>query len=556
MNHATSLEGLNARLEELERRVAMLERGQEALAPEPAVIAPKPEPLLPALSIPQSTGFFSTMGKAMLGIAGAYLLRAMAESHWAPEALLAPLAILYALAWMAAAGRVARTTPRIVYACTSVLILAPMLWELTLRFHVLAPWADALALVAMAAVAFASTRAADSAAISRIANLAVAALALVLAIATHSNLPFLAALLLLVMLCEYTELRGKIFGARRLVVLAADLGVWLLIYIYRGPHADYPEIGAAALIAPGFVLFTVAAVSTSVRMYVRHERSTAFETVQTAIAFLLASCGLLFFGPAGRFVLLGGICLALAAAAYTAFFRVQSTGTNGKNRAELAAWSAALLLAGSFLCVPAQWRAEWLGLSAMAATSFGVRTLLLSLAVQGNAFLLASTIASGLGAYAWRMLAGTPTDTPPMAVFFVLICAAGCFGILRLRDGKFAQAVSYLYLAVASLAISAMLTGGILALAALRLEPASHHLALFRSFSLCAVALVLALGGTVWRRKELMHVAYVVVAVEALKLIAEDLRHGHLVYMAVSVCMFAITLIALPRVARRASPQA
>jgi hypothetical protein len=34
------------------------------------------------------------------------------------------------------------------------------------------------------------------------------------------------------------------------------------------------------------------------------------------------------------------------------------------------------------------------------------------------------------------------------------------------------------------------------------------------------------------------------------KLIAEDLRHGHLEYIAASIFLFALTLIAAPRLAR------
>ena len=75
----------------------------------------------------------------MLGIAGAYLLRAVAESSSLPKTAVAAVAIAYALGWLVWASRVkagdwlAGTT----YACTSALILAPMLWELTLRFNVL-----------------------------------------------------------------------------------------------------------------------------------------------------------------------------------------------------------------------------------------------------------------------------------------------------------------------------------------------------------------------------------------------------------------------------------
>jgi hypothetical protein len=36
----------------------------------------------------------------------------------------------------------------------------------------------------------------------------------------------------------------------------------------------------------------------------------------------------------------------------------------------------------------------------------------------------------------------------------------------------------------------------------------------------------------------------------AIKLVAEDLRHGHLAYIAASIFLVALTLIAAPRLAR------
>jgi hypothetical protein len=43
---------------------------------------------------------------------------------------------------------------------------------------------------------------------------------------------------------------------------------------------------------------------------------------------------------------------------------------------------------------------------------------------------------------------------------------------------------------------------------------------------------------------------YAGIALVAVKLIIEDLRHGHLEYVAASIFLFALTLIAAPRLAR------
>ena len=84
-------------------------------------------------------GIFSVLGRAMLGMAGAYLLRAVAEASLLPRPAVAAIAIVYAILWLVWAARVPAGAwfASITYACTSALILAPMLWELTLRFKVL-----------------------------------------------------------------------------------------------------------------------------------------------------------------------------------------------------------------------------------------------------------------------------------------------------------------------------------------------------------------------------------------------------------------------------------
>ena len=64
-----------------------------------------------------------------------------------------------------------------------------------------------------------------------------------LAIASHQMAPFIAVLLLMVLIGEYGAVRGRETGVRVLVALAADVAIWAQIYIYSGPEsarADYP----------------------------------------------------------------------------------------------------------------------------------------------------------------------------------------------------------------------------------------------------------------------------------------------------------------------------
>jgi predicted tellurium resistance membrane protein TerC len=64
------------------------------------------------------------------------------------------------------------------------------------------------------------------------------------------------------------------------------------------------------------------------------------------------------------------------------------------------------------------------------------------------------------------------------------------------------------------------------------------------------VTLALAFSGSHWRRVELTRIGYAVLALVAVKLLLEDLRHGHMEYIAASIFLFAVTLIVVPRIAR------
>ena len=86
---ASALEQLSDQLQALEHRVAALERRPEK-SPEPQLAAPIQRSLPPATwrgfpSVETPSGIVTVVGKAVLGIAGAYLLRALAESPNVPK---------------------------------------------------------------------------------------------------------------------------------------------------------------------------------------------------------------------------------------------------------------------------------------------------------------------------------------------------------------------------------------------------------------------------------------------------------------------------------------
>jgi hypothetical protein len=555
-----SLSRLIVRLDELEQRVTALEHSSSPLSSTPtveptAVPSVAPGPVKP---IADGGGAFAVVGRAMFGIAGAYLLRAAAESELVPKPIVATVAIAYAVMWLVwgARTRVGSWYASSVYACTSSLILAPMLWELTMRFKVIPAWTAACSIGVFAGVAFVLVRKSDQVPVLRIANIAAGSLSLALAIATHVTLPFIGVLLLLVALGEYAMSRERASGARLFVAFAADLAIWILVYIYSSPQStrlDYPPVTLFWLLLPGVVLFLISAASIIIKSILRRRKITAFETLQATIAFVIVAYSFLLFGPppASR-VIFGILCLALSAVGYVSVFKPIECMYEPFNAEVFATWSAALFLAGNWLCIPVSWMPASLSLAAIASTVAGSRMHRLALEFHGTLYLLTAAVASGLSGYVLRVATEMPKEAPPWGIDLVSGCAVISYVIVNSYRGDPWQQKT-LHLVSAFLAIcgvTAMMVQGLTTLTSLIVHPALYQLAFIRTLTLCAVALALAYSGAQWRRLELTRLGFAVLVLLALKLVAEDLRHGHLGYTAGSLCLVAITLIAVSRVGR------
>jgi hypothetical protein len=554
-----ALDRFAARIETLERRVYVLEHPGEVSAKElvleakPAVAAQPGD----APGIAQAGGAFATVGKAMLGIAGAYLLRAIAESTSLPKLGVAAIAIAYAMLWLVWAARrpagewFASTT----YACTSALILAPMLWELTLSFKVLPATASAAVLCVFVYTGTALAWRYNQPSVNWVATVSALVVALALSVATHELAAFLAALLTMAILYEYAALRNHWSSARVVVDLAADLELAALMFIYASPQSergDYPLLGMAALLAPGLALFSICGASAAIKTVLLKQKISAFDTMQTMVAFLLGASSLFVFMPGSGAIILGIVCLALSAAGYAAVFVFFVRAPERRNERVFSTWSAALFLAGSVLCLAPVSMALWLGAAAIVAVVLGVHWNRLTLEFHGLAFLLAAAVASGLMDYDFRALAGTLPGAPAWSIWTITACAVICYVVEKPCVGEEwkPQALHFVSALVAIGGVAALLVEGLMWVTALRVNPGAHHLAFLRTLTICLAILALAFGGSHWRRIELTRIGYAALALVAVKLVFEDLRLGHLEFIAASIFLFAITLIAVPRIAR------
>jgi hypothetical protein len=549
---------LSDRLERLEHRVAALERSSE-IRNSLATPAASPTRGISAAEesvLPLAGGVFPVVGKAMLGIAGAYLLRAIAESGILPLGVVVGLALGYAGVWLLWAARVPASSPfaSAAYALTSALILAPMLWELTLRFKVWPAFCSALALSAFAVGALILGWKRDLAAVVWIANIAAACGALTLMIATHDLAPFIGTVLIVGGASEFAFRRNRWHGIRYLAAPAADLAVWLLLYIYSLPpsaRAEYAAVPGALLLTLPCALFLIYGASVAWRTAWLRERITIFEIVQSVIAFLLAAFSVLWFGPAFR-AGLGIVCLLFSAAGYAAALVRFDPLPQHRNYHVYSTWSALVLLAGSFLCLSELGVALFLPVVAMLATVAGVRTARLTLEFHGLLYLAAAAFASGLLEYATRALAGTFPNAPGWTVWIVAASTLLCYAVGgRFQRERWNQRLLRLLSAILAVSAAAtLLVSGLVWLAAIGMTPGTSHVAVIRTLIPCALALGLAFSGARWQRIELVWTAYGTLAFVTAKLLFEDLAQGRSGSIAISLFLYAVALILVPRMAR------
>lgn len=562
-----AVERLTQGMEALERRVAALETSERAAPAAAALTAATLH--TPALQGPErlssggSSGIFAALGKAMLGIAGAYLLRAAVESGAVPRWPAIAVSIAYALVWLipATRGPAKAWFASAVWAGTSALILIPMLWELTLRFRFLPSAGGAVILTVFVVAASALAWKHHFAAVAGIAEAAASLAAVVLAVASRDLTPFLFALLAMAIVSEAAAAGHRSLRVRPVVAAAADVAVFAMIWIYSGPassHAEYAAVGVPLLLVFAPALLCIYGASAAAQTLLLRRGISFFETAQALVAALLTVWAVFDFWPGHGAVVLGVLCLLASAGGYAVAFAWFERMHARRNYHVYATGSLALLLAGCFLSLPAGWLALSTGLAAVAFVGVGKRTAHDTLRFHGLALLAAAAFSSGLFVYIGRAMVGASPAGPGWIVSLVCAAAILCYGGVLgsgLDDG-WGQMLRLLFAGLAFGASAALLIWMLVRITALGVAPGAEHVAVIRTLVGCGAAFALAWSGSRWQRRELVWLAWVVLAFTACKLLFEDLRHGHLGFTAASIFLYAVTLLLISNLLRRGAKAA
>ncbi len=565
---ACLVDQLNERIRGLEQRVATLEALKDArlpgTAPTQAAVQPRKSPAVvngPS-SVGRPAGAIPVLGKAVLAMAGAYLLRAVAESSLMPRTVVLIVAILYAYGWLVWAARLSsQRFASAVFAITSALILSPLLWESTVRFHALSPAVAGAMLVAFVALSFVVSWVRHLQLLPWVAVLTAVVTAMALIVETRDFVPLTASLLLIALAAELAACLGRQFNAGTAAAIACDFAIALLLLMIVSPEGIGQGLHLAspsAVIALSAGLLAIYGGSIGIRILGRRQRITVFEIVQSVLAFVISAVGLIVATRGSAAPLLGIVYLTLALVCYWGTLSRFLDRQYSRNRRVFANWAGALLIASSFLLLPVSLAIAFLSLGALASAVWYARSGKISLGLHASLFLLAAAAVSPLPAYLLKALASAVPGVPSWTIWIVALSSALCYviGSRRLEEKRSRRALWLVPALLFSFTAAALLDVTIVRLAHGLLELSPSRLSVVRTIVNCALALGLGYLSLSFKRVELRWVAYIALAFGTLKLLFEDLRFGNPASLVLSLLFYGLVLILLPRMTRRRETEA
>jgi hypothetical protein len=543
---------LERRLSALEGGTAQVPRAPVSTPPAAPSATPAPAPVESDLAVA-----LSLVGRTLLALGGAYLLRAVTEAGALPQALGVAIGLGYACAWIYVADRAGgagRTASAAFHGAAAALVGYPIIWETTVRLRLIAPVASAALVLAFSLALLAVVRRSRLKSTAWVAQVAVVVTAFALMGGTRQVVPYAAVLAAVGVAALWLGYDRAWPSLQWFAAAVADVAVVLVTF---GAIAQKEAVPAPAALAVQLFLFL--AYFASFHHWTSAENRTVnlFEIVQCAAATLLGLGGALavagapFARAAASLFGLGVALVSLRRALRD--WREPRLDRNGLFFSSLAV--ASLLLATS-TSIPGP-AYLWTALAVVGFVS-GSRLGQIALSLQGGVLLLAASASSGLltgAGYAF----GAPATaswpraslSEPVVVAAALVCAAW-----SLPDAptwgpwRGAPRALSLFVALTGCGSAALhLLGPLLAggPGAVRVDAAVLASVRTAVLSLSAVAL-----GMIARKglREALGLLYPLLVVAGIKLILEDFAHGRAGTLFVALAFYGCALIIAPRLAR------
>lgn len=562
---ADRVDALTRALERLEHRVERLEEGaapgeasvREAAGAEaqeaPALVEEASGPGRGSIrGLPEALAY---VGRTLLALGGAYVLRALTESGTLPPAPGVGLGLLYAIGWIALAWRASgrgRVASAVAHGSAAAAIGLPLVWETTVRFALLSPALGAVLLFAFSVLLYGVAWHRRLRSLAWIAGLGILATAMATMLGSGNLPPFVGTLVLMGGLVLATE-RSRGWELLAWVTAgAADIGVLVMTLISTIERSGVEPKAALAsqLLLPATYLLVFGVLAVAGR---RPVDPLALGQTPAAVALGLGGALVsLRHLPASFSLSVGAAALGVALAAYVVAFRVVDRARRrpfhyfGTLGTVLTIYGTGLILARPeivwTILVPLAAGAAW-------------RLRRLSLVLHAALYAAAAAVGSGLLAEGLRVFV-TPSWEPPATMALAALAAtvaALAFPPPRSPyQGPSRDAFRLVLMAIAVWGLGALaVRAGAWMLGSVSGEGvAAGTLAAVRTIVLAAAAVALALAGRWEPLRAARRLVYPLLAVGALKLGLQDFLAGEAATMVLSFLAYGTALIVAPRLRR------
>jgi len=542
-------------IRDLQARVARLENLLGQAEPSSPMDESLPGPVAAVRSVASAGVLLPVFGRALLGLAGAYLLRALTESGTFSPRIGVAVGLAYAMVWLVWAAKTpaSQRLQTAVHGLTSVLVLAPLLFEAASRFHAISTWTAGVLLLGFTVFGLTVSWKKDLLIVATFAVLAGLGTSAALLLATEDILPFTYVVLAIAAAVEVSACLDHWLSERWLAATAANLAVLLATWLVTREHGlpeAYVPVPHGALLGAQAALLGIYLTSTIVRTLFRGFTFTAFETAQCGLAFAIALGGgmRLAATDAGVREAMSVLSLLCAAACYLVSFRVlDRSGAHGRNFYTYSTFGFLLALAGTRMLFSGAAAAVAWSVLAITCVWLGRTLDRVTLQLHGGIYLLVGLYASGALESATALLLGSrpwPVD-PQWPLWTGALVAAVCYRLGRRIYGALRLAEAGMVAWLAGAIAAGLLTYGYHAASG---PSASHaYCATLRTVVLAAGALLLAWMGPRWNRPELSRLVYPVMILGAWRVVFVDLRQDRTAALFLSLLSYGTALLVLPR---------
>lgn len=529
------LRAVEAALVDVQRRLGALESraGPDRLVqagPEfPPELEEAAEPDRPRAS-GASSRVVSLIGRTVMVLGGAFLLRAITEAGSLPRAGGAAIGFAYAVAWFGIADRAVPQSREsgVFHGLAGLVIGLPLLWEVGVRFGAAGPWVTAAGLFVVTLAALAVSLHRHLFALAAVTAVAVSGTAFLLALATGRPAPFVVVMLLaLVAVTTFDDEPGWIWLE---VPLALTTALLMAVLVLRAA-------GEAPLVQPAW-MFWLSVLYAAFGVWCGVGRLARRRVVPWTFGGLHAT-GALSVGVGGCVIVaarlgagLGAavalIALLLAVSCYALALAVARDRPGRRAAVRLLALQGLLLVAIATPVVFDQDAAAlWLSALAVVFSWGGARRLVPELLGHGAIYAAAAAVVAGLPAAVaagWVQTVSTWPPAPQLLWVVVVAATTGLVGPRLAADDPGARVTAAARLILAAVCSAGVLTMAVLIAGPMILgaSPGAGPVAALRSLALAAAAVALTFTSTLPRARAFGRLAVPVLVLGAVKIVVED----------------------------------